>query len=278
MTSSGTIPHSDIELRRNGAGDRAIVFMHGFLDDQHIWEPVIAELTASEFEIVRLDLAGFGDRSEATGPFTFDRFAADLSAVVDAVDKPFVLVGHSMAAPIVELVAAGRPDCALGLALVSPIPMAGTRLPDEAFEPFRSLGELGAAEYRAFRRQVAPLAPEAELERLGAVAGRFRPEVVRSVADVWNNGYPAHERPSGFVGPVLILRGADDPLLTAEIVADRVAARFDPTRTTVAVIEKSGHWPHIERPSAVAGEMNRFLTDSLATPPGQPANRMESRT
>ena len=265
MTSSATIPHSDIGLRRDGAGDRAMVFMHGFLDDQHVWDPVIAELTTSEFEIVRLDLAGFGDRSEAPGPFTFDRFAADLSAVVDAVGKPFVLVGHSMAAPIVELVAAGRPDRALGLALVSPIPMAGTRLPDEAFELFRSLGELGAAEYRAFRRQVAPLAPEAELERLGAVAARFRPEVVRSVADVWNNGYPASERRSGFAGPVLILRGADDPLLTAEIVAARVAARFDPARTTVTAIEESGHWPHIERPSAVAAEINRFLPDSLAT-------------
>jgi len=265
MTSSATIPHSDIGLRRDGAGDRAIVFMHGFLDDQHVWDPVIADLTASEFEIVRLDLAGFGDRSQATGPFTFDRFAADLSAVVDVVDKPFVLVGHSMAAPIVELVAAGRPDRALGLALVSPIPIAGTRLPDEAFEPFRSLGELGAAEYRAFRRQVAPLAPDAELERLGTVAARFRPEVVRSVADVWNNGYPARERPSGFAGPVLVLRGADDPLLTAEIVASRVAARFDPATTTVTAIEKSGHWPHIERPSAVAGEINRFLADNLAT-------------
>jgi pimeloyl-ACP methyl ester carboxylesterase len=159
MTKSATIPHSDIGLRRDGAGDRVIAFMHGFLDDQHVWDPVIAELTASEFEIVRLDLAGFGERSETTGPFTFDRFAADLSAVVDAVDKPFVLVGHSMAAPIVELVAAGRPDRALGLLLVSPIPMAGTRLPDEAFESFRSLGELGAADYRAFRRQVSPLAP-----------------------------------------------------------------------------------------------------------------------
>ena len=37
MTSSATIPHSDIGLRRDGAGDRAIVFMHGFLDDQHVW-------------------------------------------------------------------------------------------------------------------------------------------------------------------------------------------------------------------------------------------------
>ena len=249
MARSSTIPHSDIALRRDGAGDRTIVFMHGFLDDQHVWDPVIAELTASEFEIVRLDLAGFGERSEATGPFTLDRFAADLSAVVDAVDKPFVLVGHSMAAPIVELVAAGRPDRALGLLLVSPIPMVGTRLPDEVFESFRSLGELEAADYRAFRRQVAPLAPDAELERLVAIAANHRAEVVRSVADVSNNGYPAAERPSSFAGPVLALRGADDPLLTAEIVAARVAERFDPTRTTVTVIEESGHWPHIERPS-----------------------------
>lgn len=265
MTRSATIPHSDIGLRRDGAGDRVIVFMHGFLDDQHVWDPVIAELAVSEFEIVRLDLAGFGDRSEATGPFTFDRFAADLSAVVDAVDKPFVLVGHSMAAPIVELVAAGRPDRALGLVLVSPIPMAGTRVPDEAFEMFRSLGELGAPEYQAFRRQVTPLAPEAELERLGAVAAKLRADVVRSVADVWNNGYPGGARPSGFTGPVLILRGTDDPLLTAEIVAADVAERFDPARTTVAAVEKSGHWPHIERPSAVAAAMNRFLADNLAT-------------
>ena len=264
MTRSATIPHSDIGLRRDGAGDRAIVFMHGFLDDQHVWDPVIAELTASGFEIGRLDLAGFGERSEATGPFTFDRFAADLSAVVDAVDKPFVLVGHSMAAPIVELVAAGRPDRALGLLLVSPIPMAGTRLPDEAFEPFRSLGELGSREYRAFRQQVAPLTPDAELERLVSLAANFHAEVVRSVADLWNNGYPAGERPSGFAGPVLVLRGADDPLLTAEIVSARVAERFDTTRTTVTGIENSGHWPHIERPSAVAAAMNRFLADNIA--------------
>jgi len=265
MSSSATIPHSDIELTRDGAGDKAIVFMHGFLDDQHVWNPVIANLTAPEYEIVRLDLAGFGQRSEATGPFTFDRFAADLSAAVDAVDKPFVLVGHSMAAPIVELVAVGRPDRALGLLLVSPIPMAGTRLPDEAFESFRSLGELGAVDYRAFRQQVAPLAPEAELERLVAVAANFRAEVVRSVADAWNDGYPAAERPSGFTGPVLALRGTNDPLLTAEIVAARVAERFDPTRTKVIAIEESGHWPHIERPSAVAAAINRFLADDLAT-------------
>ncbi len=240
--------------------------MHGFLDDQHVWNPVVAELTASGFETVRLDLAGFGDRTDASGPFTLDRFASDLSAVVDALDKPFVLVGHSMAAPIVELVAAARADRALGLALLSPIPMAGARVPDEAFELFRSLGELGAPELRAFRQQAAPSAPDAELDRLVAtVAAKARPEVVRAVADVWNNGHPAGKRPSGFRGPVLILRGADDPIVTAEVVASAVAARFDSAKTTVTAIEKSGHWPHVEHPSAVAAGINRFLADNLAT-------------
>jgi len=117
MASSTIIPNSDIVLRRDGVGDRAIVFMHGWIDDMHVWRPVIDELSAPGFETVQLDLAGFGDRTESNGPFTFDRFAADVLAVVDAVDKPFVLVGHSMAAPIVELVAAARPERALGLVL-----------------------------------------------------------------------------------------------------------------------------------------------------------------
>ncbi|QIZ01079.1 alpha/beta fold hydrolase [Streptomyces sp. S1D4-11] len=264
MARSATIPNSDIEFRREGAGSRAIVFVHGFLDDQHVWNPVIAELTASEFETVQLDLAGSGDRTEASGPFTYDRFAADLCAVVDALDKPFVLVGHSMAAPVVELVAAARPDRAMGLVLLSPIPMAGTRLPDEAIETFRSLGALGAPELRAARRQTAPSAPEVEVDRLATVAAKGRPEVVRTEADLWNNGHPAGGRPSGFSGPVLVLPGADDPLITAAVVASGVGARFDSDNTTVTEIEKSGHWPHIERPSAVATEIDRFLIGNFA--------------
>ena len=57
---------------------------------------MIDQLTASDFETVTFDLPGFGERPEACGPYTYDRFAADVAAVVDTVGKPFVLVGHSM--------------------------------------------------------------------------------------------------------------------------------------------------------------------------------------
>jgi pimeloyl-ACP methyl ester carboxylesterase len=41
-------------------------------------------------------------------------------------------------------------------------------------------------------------------------------------------------------------------------------ARFDSARTTTIEIEKCSHWPHIEQPSLVAAQINRFLA-SLAT-------------
>jgi pimeloyl-ACP methyl ester carboxylesterase len=87
---------------------------------------------------------------------------------------------------------------------------------------------------------------------------------VRAAADVWNNGHPAGERPSGFTGPVLILSGADDPVISAEVIASAVAPRFDPASSTVTEIGQSSHWPHLERPTVVAGEIDRFLAANLA--------------
>jgi pimeloyl-ACP methyl ester carboxylesterase len=264
MVSSATIPNSDIVIRRDGEGDRVVVFLHGWIDDLHVWSPVIAEMSASGFETVRLDLAGFGDRTQAPGPFTFDRFAADLLAVVDTVDKPFVLVGHSMAAPIVELVAEARPERALGLVLLAPMPMAGIRLPDEVIDNFKSLAGADASAIQSMRRQAGPSVPESELARIAAVAAKALPDVVRATADLWNDGHPV-QRPSGFAKPVLIMTGRDDPIITSEVVASAVVARFGAAKTTTTEIEKCSHWPHIEQPSFVAAQISRFLADDLAT-------------
>src|SRR5260370_25691097 len=95
MAISEAVPHSDIVFRRDGVGDYAVVFAHGILDDQYVWKAVIDQLTASELETVTFDVAGFGQPTEAPGPYTYDRLAADLAAVVDALDKPFALFDHS---------------------------------------------------------------------------------------------------------------------------------------------------------------------------------------
>jgi pimeloyl-ACP methyl ester carboxylesterase len=263
MASSEAVPNSDIVFRRDGMGNYAAVFSHGFLDDQYVWKTMVDQLAASDFETVTFDLPGFGERAEACGPFTHDRLAADVAAVVDAVGKPFVLVGHSMSGPIVELVAASRPDDAIGLILLAPAPMDGFKLPEEVIEQFRSLGQLGTAEMEAVRQQLAPAAPEAEVKRLATVAAKLRPDVVRAVADMWNNGYPGGARQSAFKGPVLLLRGGSDETVTHELLASAVTARFGP-EATVGEIDGAHHWLHLERSAAVAAEIDRFLASTTA--------------
>ncbi|MFK0114202.1 alpha/beta fold hydrolase [Streptomyces sp. NPDC091217] len=250
---------TDVRYQRNGSGDRALVFVHGYLDDQHVWDPVIADLTVEGVETVQLDLAGMGERTDASGPFTPDRFAAEVGSVADSLDKPVVLVGQSMGAPIVELVAAARPERTVGLVLVTPVPLAGTHLPDEVIEPFRALGGDRPGQ-RAIRRQLAVGLSEADLDRLEVVGGRILPGTARALADCWNNGHPAGERPSGYPGPVLVIRGADDGFVTEEMVANGTLKRFRAIET--ATVDHAGHWVHLEQPAVVAGLLDTFLATS----------------
>src|SRR5437764_815699 len=258
MTISEQIPDSDATFLRRGEGDLAVVFVHGFLDDQHVWDKVIAELKTPGVEAIRLDLAGLGDRGDAGGPFTYERLAEDVGAVVDTVGKPFVIVGQSMGAPIAELVATARPDRALGLVLVTPVPLAGTRLPDEVVEPFRSLGA-DAEGQRDVRQQLSVALSDADLDRLVATGLRVRPEVVASLVDCWNAGLADAPERSRYAGPVLVVRGSQDGFVTEELVATSVSPRFASAQTVV--IERAGHWPHLEQPAALAAQLDRFVTE-----------------
>jgi pimeloyl-ACP methyl ester carboxylesterase len=265
MTTSEHVLHSDIAFRRHRAGRRAVVFVHGFLDDQFVWRKVIADLRTPGFETVSLDLAGMGDRAGASAPFTYERFAADVGLIVDTVDKPFVIVGHSMGAPIAELVATARPGRALGLVLLAPAPLAGMRLPDEAIVSFRSLG--GDLEgQRAVRRRLAVSLSDADLDRLVAGGAHIRPGAVCALADCWNEGLPDRNGHSAYTGPVLILRGAGDSFISENLVSTAITPRFASAQTVA--IEGAGHWPQLEQPSAVAGQLDDFLTRSLTVGDG----------
>jgi pimeloyl-ACP methyl ester carboxylesterase len=254
-------PATDTAFRRHGEGDRAIVFLHGFLDDQHVWDEVIAGLESPGVERVQLDLAGCGERASASGPFTYERYAADVGAVVDALDKPFVIVGQSMGAAIAELVAAARPERALGLVLLSPVPLAGTRLPDEAIEPLRSLGGDRQAQ-RAARERLTVGLSEAGLERLVEAGLPMRTEVVRAMADCWNSGLADAPERSAYAGPVLIVRGAEDGFVTEELVSTTVSPRFASARKVT--VEQAGHWLHVEQPADVGAQLDDFLTNAVA--------------
>src|SRR6185436_12108198 len=72
-----------------------VVLLHAFPLNRSMWEPQIAALFG-ECRCIVPDLRGFGD-SPRGGPFTMDRYADDVAALLDAlqVDRA-VVAGLSM--------------------------------------------------------------------------------------------------------------------------------------------------------------------------------------
>ena len=76
---------------------------------------------------------------------------------------------------------------------------------------------------------------------------------------MWNGGVSNAPATSAFGGPVLIIRGGADAFVTEELI-DAVSPRF--VQAEVKVIDKGGHWVHVECPGAVAAMVLDF-TDAI---------------
>jgi len=103
MISAKTKVNKDATYRTSETGQRALVFVHGFLDGAEVWDDDVREFEISWVERIRVDLAGMGDRANDEGQHTLDRFAADIATVIEAIDKPVVPIGQRMGAQAAEL-------------------------------------------------------------------------------------------------------------------------------------------------------------------------------
>jgi proline iminopeptidase len=129
---------------RQGQGDQALVLCHGGPGLWDMFENVAAMLD-DRATVVRWDQRGCGRSERGTGPWTTERFVADLDAVRQhyALDRP-VLLGHSWGAQLALSYALAHPERVGGLVYVGGTgidPVATWRGPFE--ESFRArLGEV----------------------------------------------------------------------------------------------------------------------------------------
>jgi pimeloyl-ACP methyl ester carboxylesterase len=85
-----------VRYRVAGEGSPAVVLIHCWLCDQHLWDAVVPVL-ARKHTVVTLDLAGHGGSGGRRDAWTIQAFGGDVKAVVDrlGLDR-VILVGHSM--------------------------------------------------------------------------------------------------------------------------------------------------------------------------------------
>jgi pimeloyl-ACP methyl ester carboxylesterase len=257
-TSSGEFTVTRTSANRLAAP--TLLLIHGFLDDASVWDR-LADALGGEVASARYDLPGFGTRSASVDDarvVTLQSLAAEAGDILADLDGPVIVVGQSLGTQVAELVAAQHPQHVRGLVLLTPVPLGGTQLPEQIVAPFRALGGNRDAQ-RDLRAELSPDLTDEQLDRLADVGAPVAAEVVSHYVDVWNGGVsntPAH---SAFDGPVLIIRGGADAFVTEQLV-DTISPRF--AHAEAMVIDKGGHWVHVEYPGAVAAMVLDF-TDSL---------------
>jgi len=110
-------------------GTPTVVAVHGITSNSWTWDPLAHHL-AGGAQVVAIDLRGRGRSFDAPGPFGMRQHADDLARVVDELDEPVVLVGHSMGAFVALMTAERHPSAVRDLVLVD----GGTPLPARAGE------------------------------------------------------------------------------------------------------------------------------------------------
>jgi pimeloyl-ACP methyl ester carboxylesterase len=260
-----------IAYKRGGEGP-PLVLVHGTTSDHSTWEPVLPDLH-KHFTVYAMDRRGRGE--SGGGAYDIEREFEDVVAVIDSIDGPTDLFGHSYGA-VCALEAALRCGRVRRLILYEgtfPVP-AGTELyPPEALDSVRSSLKAGDREgaLTTFYRDIAMISPE-EIEMLRSLPvwparvalAPTIPREIRAFESYVSSFDPA--RLGDLRIPTMILLGGDSPALE-RAAAEALDAALPDGR--IVVIPHQAHLAHRTAPGEFVREVVQFLI--------QRAGEIESR-
>jgi pimeloyl-ACP methyl ester carboxylesterase len=252
-----------LQIREAGVGP-ALVLLHGLAASSANWSYTMPAL-ATRWRVIAPDLPGHGRSEKPDAPYTLAYHAAIVRALCRRLDVgEAVLAGNALGAQVALEVARTDPASVRALALIAPAgawgPLSG-RLPawlvGAAARPAVLRATLGRSLERAFFDATQPgLALRRALlaEALSADdAPAFLRAVSRSLAGSFRGG---EAPPAAPAAPTLLVWGRDDRILPLR--GSDAFLRALP-RAHLAVIERCGHVPMLERPE----DFNRVLSTFL---------------
>ncbi len=108
--------------KRSGAGE-PLVLVHGYLGGSSQWDAQLP-LLSQYFEVITLDLAGYGLANHLIAPRTISEHARDVLATLTSIGiEHFHLLGHSMGGMVVQEITAQAPHRVKKLVLYSTGPL-----------------------------------------------------------------------------------------------------------------------------------------------------------
>jgi len=254
-------------VRVRGAGERTMVFAHGFGCDQNMWRHV-APAFEGDFRTVLFDTVGAGHSDlSAYDPAKYaalDGYADDLIEILRELGLTgTVFVGHSVSAMVGVLASLKAPDLFAKLILVGPSPRYiddgdyvggfGAAQIEELLE-FLADNPMGWSQAMAPAIIGNPERPELA-EELTASFCRTDPTIARTFARATFTADNRADLPQVTI-PTLILQCSDDiiaPLEVGRYVHDHIAG------SELVVLAATGHCPNLSAPAEVTAAIRAYV-------------------
>lgn len=252
-----------IAYQRSGAGP-PLILVHGTSATHTRWRPVLPAFE-ERFTVYAVDRRGRGGSGDADD-YAIEREFEDVAAVIDAIDEPVNLLGHSYGA-ICALEAARLTGNVRKLVLYEPpVPIAGAPLGDDTvIDRLQALLDEGDPELvvTTFFREVVGM-PEAELSMFKASpAWPARVAAAHTLPrELWGQrSYRFEsERFAALQVPTLLLLGGDSP--RAMGLATRLIDGTLPN-SRIAVMPGEQHIAIDTAPELFAREVLAFLEEPV---------------
>jgi pimeloyl-ACP methyl ester carboxylesterase len=272
-----------------GAGDQAVVFVHGFPFQASMWDPQIPVAAEAGRRAVAPDLLGFGRSAvpATRSAYSIDRYADMVAALIgDLGLGRVVLVGLSMGGYIALAVARRHPEVLAGLVLADtradPDTPEGRQTRSDQQALVEERGDVTPLVDSLLTRLLAPggrgVSPRQGRREPPTEAGPRHAEVGATLGDMMRSTAPA-----GWIGaleamkqrrdqtdllpsiavPTLVVVGEGDviaPVDVAEAMAKAIpGARFE-------VVPDAGHVANLENPEVFNRVFSEFLTTLTPEP------------
>lgn len=260
-----TIRANGVELAVSRWGDPdapPVLFLHGIGSRAESWLPVVDALGA-HFRAIAIDLRGHGCSAKPDAGYLLPDYAADLDAVLDALDleRPSV-VGHSLGALVALTWAAGNP-ARLARVVAEDPPLRTAPEILHAFDGWQRLNAAPVADVAAWYASEYPgWTPEECLRRAEAICSVHPAVFAELRAEAEQNLAAGRverlDTLGGIAAPVLVLRG--DEALGSMTRADDAARLLDVVPDSRVVdVPDAGHNLHREQPERFLDAVVPFL-------------------
>jgi non-heme chloroperoxidase len=252
----------DLYYEDHGSG-QPIVLIHGYPLSGRAWDKQVPVLAEAGYRVITYDRRGFGKSSQPLNSYDYNTFAADLHALIEALDlDDAILIGHSMGTgEIVRYLATHGSACVSKAILVSPIQPFLLQTEDNAdglpADLFAEFAETALADTPAWMKGFlenfynydqlgGTLVSEQALQASWNIATAASATAAVACIATWETDF-RDDLPRIDV-PVLIVQGDADRILPFPKTGKRLPGMIEHAK--LIVIEGGPHaiaWTHAER-------------------------------